>query len=69
MHSLPRESKTAFVHVGTHKTGTTSIQSMLAANAKTLRGAGVFVPLAGRIDRASARSTRCCARSARPASP
>lgn len=54
MHSLSRPAKTAFVHAGTHKTGTTSLQAMLAANAKMLRSAGVLVPLAGRIERGSA---------------
>ena len=54
MHSLMRPARTAFVHVGTHKTGTTSLQSMLAANAKILRAAGVLVPLAGRVERGSA---------------
>jgi hypothetical protein len=40
--------------VGTHKTGTTSLQAMLGANGETLRNAGVYVPQAGRIDRRSA---------------
>jgi hypothetical protein len=46
--------RTAFVHVGTHKTGTSSLQSMLARNERTLHGLGVFVPSSGRTDQASA---------------
>ena len=37
----------AFVHVGTHKTGTTSIQAMLAMNAAAFRDAGVCIPKSG----------------------
>jgi hypothetical protein len=47
MSDLPR-LRTAFVHIGTHKTGTTSIQAMLAMNEKLFRSAGVFVPRCGR---------------------
>jgi hypothetical protein len=54
MSLLPSTARTAFVHVGTHKTGTTSIQALLAANDSALRGAGVFVPRSGRIDDAYA---------------
>jgi hypothetical protein len=39
---------TAYVHVGTHKTGTTSIQALLAMNERAFRDAGVFIPHAGR---------------------
>jgi hypothetical protein len=46
--------RTAFVHVGTHKTGTSSLQSMLARNDCTLESLGVFIPRSGRTDRASA---------------
>jgi hypothetical protein len=42
-------ARTAYVHVGTHKTGTTSIQAMLAANEPLFREAGVFVPQSGRV--------------------
>ncbi len=45
---------TAFVHIGTHKTGTTSLQVLLAANDALLREAGVFVPQAGRTAPGSA---------------
>ena len=41
--------RTAFIHVGTHKTGTTSIQSLLALNDAAFYDAGVFVPQTGRI--------------------
>ncbi len=36
------------LHIGTHKTGTKTIQSFLAANRQALMPAGVYVPLAGR---------------------
>ncbi len=51
MHPTNRPPRVAYIHAGTHKTGTTSVQAMLGANAKALRAAGVLVPLAGRIDR------------------
>jgi hypothetical protein len=38
-----------YVHAGTHKTGTTSIQRFLAHNGGILRGAGMHVPVTGRI--------------------
>ena len=38
----------AYVHVGTHKTGTTSIQAMLAANEIALAQEGVYIPRTGR---------------------
>jgi len=37
-----------FLHIGTHKTGTTSIQRLLALNESPLRQAGVYIPSAGR---------------------
>jgi hypothetical protein len=37
-----------FVHVGTHKTGTSSIQAFLAMNEDALLSAGILVPLTGR---------------------
>ena len=36
-----------WVHIGTHKTGTTSIQNALAANRERLRSHGLYVPTAG----------------------
>jgi hypothetical protein len=39
--------RTCFVHIGTHKTGTTSIQAFLAANRAPLQTLGLFVPAAG----------------------
>ena len=41
-------ARTAYVHVGTHKTGTTSIQALLALNEPAFRYAGVLIPQAGR---------------------
>ena len=37
-----------FVHIGTHKTGTTSIQRLLAANQRHLMNYGLYVPVTGR---------------------
>ena len=51
---LPFPMRTAFVHIGTHKTGTTSIQAMLAMNAPAFRVAGLFVPETGRSNPAYA---------------
>lgn len=42
--------RTAFVHIGTHKTGTTSIQELLAKNARRLRHHGLLIPTAGRSE-------------------
>ncbi len=38
----------AFIHVGTHKTGTTALQMLFAANAAALAGAGFLFPRTGR---------------------
>lgn len=35
----------AILHIGTEKTGTTTVQSFLALNRKTLRDAGILVPV------------------------
>lgn len=40
--------RTAFVHVGTHKTGTTSIQALLGMNDAALHAAGVLIPRTAR---------------------
>lgn len=40
---------TLFVHIGTHKTGTTSIQNFLRTHASGLRECGIFVPTAGTL--------------------
>jgi hypothetical protein len=40
----------AFVHIGTHKTGTTAIQRFLADNETALRAAGLYLPRTGRTD-------------------
>src|SRR5471030_1665576 len=39
---------TCFVHIGTHKTGTTSIQSLLGLNEVALLARDIFVPRTGR---------------------
>lgn len=44
------ERRRAFVHVGTHKTGTTSIQSFLAENAEAFAAAGLHIPATGRTN-------------------
>lgn len=40
--------RTCLLHVGTHKTGTTSLQLFFDANKPALRSAGVYLPDAGR---------------------
>jgi hypothetical protein len=40
--------KTVFIHIGPHKTGTTTIQVGLAINEKSLRRQGVMAPKSGR---------------------
>jgi hypothetical protein len=40
---------TLFVHIGTHKTGTTSIQNFLRTHAPQLRACGISVPTAGTV--------------------
>lgn len=44
----PQHAKTVFLHIGTHKTGTTSIQHFLTHHADELRHAGILMPSAGR---------------------
>jgi hypothetical protein len=39
--------RSCFVHVGTHKTGTTAIQRFLADNQERLAGAGLYYPRTG----------------------
>ncbi|MHB1664828.1 MAG: hypothetical protein ACYCT7_06150 [bacterium] len=45
--------KKLFLHIGTHKTGTTALQSILATNDKLLSDSGVLFPYAGRIGKYS----------------
>lgn len=47
------QRRTIWIHIGIHKTGTTSIQTALARNRDLLRAHGVYVPKAGTIDRLS----------------
>jgi hypothetical protein len=54
MSKLTSPNRIAFVHIGTHKTGTTSLQAMLGKNETLFRNAGVFIPKAGRIEQNSA---------------
>lgn len=39
--------RTCYIHIGTHKTGSTSIQAFLALNRNELHAAGVLIPIAG----------------------
>ncbi len=43
------ESKTLVLHIGTHKTGTTALQSMLILNQQVLARQGIVVPNTGRF--------------------
>ncbi len=42
--------RVCYIHIGTHKTGTTSIQAFLAANRRQFADYGVFLPTAGTED-------------------
>jgi hypothetical protein len=42
-----------YIHIGTHKTGTTSIQAFLRKQADILGAAGIYVPTAGVLDEQS----------------
>ena len=44
-----KKRKTIYIHIGTHKTGTTSIQRFLTQNNTILAQKGVFYPIAGRL--------------------
>jgi hypothetical protein len=44
---MPNE-RTLYLHVGTHKTGTTSLQAFVTLNEAALASKGIFVPVAGR---------------------
>jgi hypothetical protein len=48
MSPLATSHKCCFIHVGTHKTGTTSIQAFLRDNEKRLAAHDVIIPKAGR---------------------
>lgn len=41
--------KTCLLHIGTHKTGTTSFQALIAENREQFRNQGLFYPVTGRI--------------------
>jgi hypothetical protein len=53
--SLEVPSRTLFLHIGTHKTGTTSLQELMALNARRFEKAGVLYPKAGRLATESSR--------------
>jgi hypothetical protein len=42
-----------YIHIGTHKTGTTSIQNFLGANREALKNGELYVPLSGTLGPAS----------------
>ena len=42
-----------YIHIGTHKTGTTSIQSFLRKNSDVLSQYGIYIPISGTISNAS----------------
>lgn len=44
---------TLYLHIGTHKTGTTAIQGLLTTRSETFARGGVFVPRSGRVVEAS----------------
>jgi hypothetical protein len=44
------QHRVCYIHVGTHKTGTTSIQAFLGANEAQLAASGVLLPRSGRPD-------------------
>lgn len=46
--SASSEAKVAVLHIGTHKTATTSLQSMIAANSAHFVGQGLCYPATGR---------------------
>ena len=45
--------KTLYLHIGTHKTGTTAIQVLLTTRSATFAQSGLFVPRTGRIGEVS----------------
>lgn len=46
-------SRICFLHIGTHKTGTTSIQTFLSANEQSLKSNGIYIPRTGRLSSSS----------------
>jgi hypothetical protein len=49
---MNQPERTVYLHVGTHKTGTTSVQAFITMNEPALATVGIFVPKAGRPTRA-----------------
>ncbi len=46
------DDRICWIHAGTHKTGTTSIQAFLGENEPALAASGVLIPRTGRVDSA-----------------
>jgi hypothetical protein len=42
--------RSIFIHIGTHKTGTTSIQHFLRSHSDQLKDCGIFVPVSGTLN-------------------
>lgn len=42
-----------FIHIGTHKTGTTSLQTFLHCHSAELADAGIYLPVSGTVEEAS----------------
>ena len=53
LQATNRAHRIIWLHIGVHKTGTTSIQTALARHRDLLRTHGVYVPKAGTVDRCS----------------
>jgi hypothetical protein len=45
-----RGERICYIHIGTHKTGTTSLQAFVAANLDRFAESGIVWPAAGRVD-------------------
>ena len=54
---FPSPSRTVFLHIGIHKTGTSAVQNVCRANRRELLQAGILFPNAGFIKTRTAKST------------
>ncbi|MCT0206973.1 hypothetical protein [Synechococcus sp. CS-1332] len=45
-----------FIHIGTHKTGTTSLQAFLYEHSAEMVAAGIYVPVSGTVNEASGKT-------------
>ena len=68
LHNSELRRGLCFLHIGTHKTGTTAIQRFLARNAKQLAAAGLLVPQSGRTGPDTGHHELAAALRSRPAS-